>query len=507
MDEESRDDANTPPPQTLTFDTLTTDTQPLKIPDSEGKQSNLDKLVTLIQKEPQMRTDFECHEFVHFLKKHILWFNSLSPGQIQEIIKRCKFLRVYPDTIFIKQGDIGDSMYAILRGDVAVHVIFEHENERECLNRVEAAMSKKKFSKNDFGSEVATSTTGACIGEVALVNENCMRTASCFALTVCDFIVIDRALYSVSVKEVIEQEFQDKTNFVERNPLFRSWTPRQRNQLVISMKKLRIGFGEKLARQGQEVDNIYFIYKGDMEIQIDSKLYERQYQNLYTEMKKLLPELIKDPRPIPQAPHLLRKERMARQKPQRICLLGENETIGSLEIILGLDTYIENATAPGDCELLYLKRSQFEKMFKRKYALATLDKLKEALANKLCLYIYQSDPSTVAFLKFLNIKLMDFVILQEVKRNKHAKARQGINIGAERVTRGVEAKDVRNLMKRLHMNTDSAAELPPEDMSEIALAKMDRRLRLWSENTNMNGSRLASLQSSTITLSNNSRVA
>ncbi|XP_059178746.1 uncharacterized protein LOC131957918 isoform X1 [Physella acuta] len=475
--------------------------------DVEGRQSNLDKFVTLIQKDPQMRTDFECHEFVPFLRKHIEWFHSLKQGSIQEIIKRCKYLRVEPDSIFIKQGDTGDSMFAILRGEVSVHVIFESENERECLNRVEAALGKKKFSKNDFGNEVAQKTAGACIGEVALVSENCMRTASCFASTLCEFVVIDRALYAVSVKEVIEKEFQDKTNFVERNPFFKSWTPRQRNQLVISFKKIKIGYSEKLARQGQEVDNVYFIYKGDVEIQIDSSYYERQYPQLYTEMKKLLPELIRDPKSIPQAPHLLRKERMAGHKPQKICILGENEIIGSLEIILGLETYIENATAPGDCELLVLKKSQFEKMFKRKYALATLDKLKEVLANKLCLYIYQSDPNKVAFLKFLNIKLMDSSILQEVKRSKNAKVRQGTNIGAERQTRNVEEQEIINVMKRLHMNSDSAAELPPEDMSEIALAKMDRRLRLWSEYTNMNGSKLAGLQSSTITLSNNSRVA
>ncbi|KAH9514724.1 hypothetical protein Btru_023414 [Bulinus truncatus] len=478
-----------------------------KHPDVEGKQSNLEKLVSLIQKEPHLRTDFECHEVIPFLKKHIVWFNTLNTGQIQEIIKRCKFLRVQPDDIFIKQGDTGDSMFAILRGTVAVHVILDCDNERECLTRVETALGKKKITKNDFGTEVAQTQAGACIGEVALVNENNTRTASCFAVTTCDFIVIDRSLYSVSVKEVIEKEFQDKTDFVERNPLFRPWTPRQRNQLVISMKKLKIGYGERLARQGQDVDNVYFIYKGDIEIQIDSRQYEKQFPQLYGEMKRLLPELTRDAKSLPLAPHLLRKERMASHKPQKICLLGENETIGSLEIILGLETYIENATAPGHCELLVLKRGQFEKTFKRKYALATLDTLKESLANKMCLYIYQSDPSKVAFLKFLNIKLMDANILLEVKRSKLAKVRSNINIGAERVRKNVEEEDIRSVMKRLHMSTNRAAELPPEDMSEIALAKMDRRLRLWSEHTNMNGSKIARLQSATITLSDNSRVA
>ncbi|XP_055868348.1 uncharacterized protein LOC106055632 [Biomphalaria glabrata] len=478
-----------------------------KVFDFEGKQSNLDKLVALIQKEPHLRTDFECHECSPFLKKHIQWFNSLKLSQIQDIIKRCKFLRVNPDEIFIKQGDIGDSMYAILRGTAAVHVMLDCENEKECLNRVELALAKKKLSRNDFGTEVAQTLTGSCIGEVAMVGSNNIRTASCFALNTCDFMVIDRSLYSVSVKEVIEQEFHDKTTFVERNPLFKAWTPRQRNQLVISMKKLKIGYGEKLARQGQDVDNVYFIYKGDIEIQIDSRLYEKQYPQLHSEMKRLLPELTKDTKSLPLAPHLLRKERMTSHRPQKICLLGENETIGSLEIILGLDTYMENATAPGHCELLVLKRGQFEKTFKRKYALATLDQVKESLANKLCLYIYQSDPNKVAFLKFLNIKLMDSNILLEVKRSKHAKARRNTNIGGERVNRSVEQQDIKNVMKRLHMSTNRAAELPPEDMSEIALAKMDRRLRLWSEHTNMNGSKLSRLQSATITLSDNSRVA
>ena len=47
------------------------------------------------------------------------------------------------------------SMYAILRGDVTVHVITDTENEHECYSKVEAAITKKKFNRNDFGNEVA----------------------------------------------------------------------------------------------------------------------------------------------------------------------------------------------------------------------------------------------------------------------------------------------------------------------------------------------------------------
>ncbi|XP_005112955.2 uncharacterized protein LOC101859221 [Aplysia californica] len=468
--------------------------------DSWGRQTNLDKLVSLIQREPEARMDFECNEFIQFLKKYIEWFSGIKNELIKEIIKNCRYLKCPPETVIIKQGDLGDSMYAILRGSLAVHVIFETENEKECYGKVEAAMTKKKFNRNDLGNEVAQKGSGACIGEVALIQENCMRTASCITATDCEFIVIDRALYNVSVKDFIEREFQDKTQFVERNPLFSSWTPRQRNQLVISLKKQKVGFGDRLVRQGQELDGVYFIFKGDLEIHIDSRMYKRQYPMFYAELQNLLPEMVGKNKRAFQAPHVLRKERMAGHRPQQLCILGANESVGSLEMTLGLDTYIETAVSPGECELVMLKRTQFERMFKRKYAATTLEKLREALAQKLCLYIYQSEPQNTAFLKFLNMKLMDATVLQEVKKSKHARARQEANIGQISETRTVEEKDIANVLKRLHMSSESAAQLPPEDMSELALAKMDRRLKLWSEKTNMNGSKLAELQSSTLHL-------
>lgn len=348
---------------------------------------------------------------------------------------------------------------------------------------------------------------GSCIGEVALACENCMRTATCLTMTECDFLVIDRELYNVSVKEYIEREFDDKKMFVERNPLFRSWTPHQKNQLIISMRKMTVGFGDKIARQGHEMDSIYFIFKGDLEIHIDCQMYKTQFPQMYSDLKVLLPELVHEERPTYQAPHVELKERMAARKSKQICILGANETIGTLEVLLGLDTYIETARSPGECEVLLLKRSQFERMFKRKYALHAVEKLKESLASKLCLYIYQSAPRNVAFLKYLNMRLMDATVLQEVRKNKNSKVRAGVNIGQEKVNRAVDEHDIADLLKRLHMSADSAGQLPPEDMSEVALAKMDRRLRLWSEKTNMNGSKLERLQTSSISLSVDSSVA
>lgn len=62
---------------------------------------------------------------------------------------------------------------------------------------------------------------GKSFGEMALLKEDCIRTATVVADTDTDLVVIDRNLYNRSVKDVLEKEFQQKTKFVDENSLFK----------------------------------------------------------------------------------------------------------------------------------------------------------------------------------------------------------------------------------------------------------------------------------------------
>ena len=50
-----------------------------------------------------------------------------------------------------------------------------------------------------------SSGAGATFGEVALISEDCVRTASIITDEPSDVIVIDRQLYNRSVKEVLQK--------------------------------------------------------------------------------------------------------------------------------------------------------------------------------------------------------------------------------------------------------------------------------------------------------------
>lgn len=165
-----------------------------------------------------------------------------------------------------------------------------------------------------------------------------------------------------------------------------------------------------------------------------------------------------------------------------------------MEMVMGLDNYIETATARSSCTLLKVRRQQYDRMLKRKFAVSTLERLKENLTSRLCLYIYQCPVADSAFLRFLNMKMADASLLATLRKGKQVFDANGV------FQPTVNDKDVSEslveLMKRLHMPRDTAASLPPEDMSEVALSNMDKRLKLWSENSRLNGSKLVKLQNS-----------
>ena len=70
--------------------------------------------------------------------------------------------------------------------------------------------------------DCACAADGRTFGELALLNDNCVRSASIIADETSDLIVISRDLYNRSVAKIVGQEYQEKLDFVNSCSLFRS---------------------------------------------------------------------------------------------------------------------------------------------------------------------------------------------------------------------------------------------------------------------------------------------
>jgi CRP/FNR family transcriptional regulator, cyclic AMP receptor protein len=109
-------------------------------------------------------------------------FRNLSIEQIKTVVGICRKVNFSENEIIMKEGDIGDSLYIILKGTVEVIkslVIgdFSEDDYRE-------AVKNKVFTKIDEKSH-------AVFGEIALLEE-CKRTATVRAVTDCIFYEIKK---------------------------------------------------------------------------------------------------------------------------------------------------------------------------------------------------------------------------------------------------------------------------------------------------------------------------
>lgn len=100
---------------------------------------------------------------------------------------------------------------------------------------------------------------GEPFGDVALLSEDCIRTASVISDEVTDLLVVDRSLYNRSVRDVLAREFERKKTFIENHPLFSNWAPKYRTQLAMAMYQETLPYEGMLVKQGEPLSNIYFI--------------------------------------------------------------------------------------------------------------------------------------------------------------------------------------------------------------------------------------------------------
>ncbi|KAK7479018.1 hypothetical protein BaRGS_00029779 [Batillaria attramentaria] len=219
---------------------------------------------------------------------------------ITEVIRYCAFETRNPDDVIIKQGERGHRLYIALQGHVSIYVINKETasdgsrdnnviNE-EVLQTVTTACEQKKLDRNVLGTMV-WSGDGGTFGEVALIETDCVRTASVVADTHMDLLIVERDLFNRCLRGIVAEDMLAKTQFVERNPIFRSWPPRQRKQLVISLTTERVSYGARIIRQGQEASQIYFISSGEVEIHVDPRQYKTQFPRMWEEMLTLVPDL------------------------------------------------------------------------------------------------------------------------------------------------------------------------------------------------------------------------
>ncbi|XP_064635011.1 uncharacterized protein LOC135492444 isoform X2 [Lineus longissimus] len=384
-----------------------------------------EKVVATISKPPQKRNLKEIQDLLPwFLKKSAL-FNSLKTDVVTDIIRNCQFVTKHPDDVIIKQGDQGDCFYIILSGKVAIYINNALADEDNLTGTVEEEKEKaeeellpgeekkkKKLDRSQFGNYIAQIDAGKSFGELALISKSCVRNASIIADEVTDLLVVNRDLYNRSLRAAQIAEFEEKNKFVTENPLFANWQAKFKRQMAMSIVKQKVPYDGYIVKQGDPVIGLYFVIRGQAKVVVDPGHHESQYPQFFpveefetSERNEELEEILvsrkkkekssvqpETPRPPTTASLSKRRKETAdqRRRHMEICVIGEREIIGDVELSLDLPTYIFTIHCIQDTEVFSLDLKNYERLVTRKNPWS-IQLMKDMVAIKLHCRILRLD--------------------------------------------------------------------------------------------------------------------
>ncbi|CAI9720003.1 Hypothetical predicted protein [Octopus vulgaris] len=343
--------------------------------------SQYNYVVSILSKPPNLRQQSECEELVGWFKSRVRKiFNNLKT----DVIRNCKFERKKANELIIKQGEIGEKMFIVLKGLLSIYVQ-DLLNDVDQLNVINSMCKGELLEDRSILGEYKASTgASSVVGELALIKKDCVRIASVVVDEETDLIVIDQELYNRSVRETLERDYIERRKFVLDNPLFKGLAHKTRRQLIICLKKETFQYGNTIVKQGSPLDKTYFI------------LEERYLKENLKVMEK------------------------NRSNYRQLCLLGTNEHIGLIEHCLGLGTYIETAITTRTSHLMVLEK-RHEDLFLKKTnnGLQSNEHFQNAAYFRLLLYAHRcpiTDSSSI--FKYFLLKLQDESMLLDLRKQK-----------------------------------------------------------------------------------------
>ncbi|XP_063399051.1 uncharacterized protein LOC134683669 [Mytilus trossulus] len=414
-----------------------------------------DKVLGVLAKEPNERSDSDIYQIKSWFQKKSDLFNQLNDEIILDLIKNCEFVTVERDHLIIKQGDKGDCFFIILNGSVAIFIgssITKEDGRQEGALEEPESLTKDtgitdlqedfkemKFDRSNFGKYVGKIESGKSFGELALLNTDCVRNASIIAEEATDLIVINRELFNRCIRLFHAKEFAERNQFVETNPLFRGWLPKFKVQMAMSLRKEKLNFERVIVKQGDRFDGLRFITSGQAKLTSDPHMHSIQYPDYYPlpdvdelekdEVRESLRQELKmnecksatKSRPKLFTNDTDRSDKRSPKQSNRnieLCLICSQEIIGDMEVAMELDTYSYTVTCIQETEMYVLDQKNYERLIEKRHP-QTIEKIKNSVQEKYSLTLsWIKDKKEIPLFRYLIYKIQKKERKQKIKQKE-----------------------------------------------------------------------------------------
>ena len=182
---------------------------------------------------------------------HLPLFSELNEQELQSLLPYIQSKTFMKNSLICQEGERGDSLFVISRGEVAI--------------------TKQTPGGKEVG--VRNLREGDFFGEFGFFIDQ-KRHATVKAMTECEILEISRNELNHIIKihprlnEVLQNLFKERIldNFLALSPLFSSLTPKERGEVVKRFHLLKIPEGTIIFKGGDPPGSLYMVRSGGVEI-------------------------------------------------------------------------------------------------------------------------------------------------------------------------------------------------------------------------------------------------
>ena len=210
-----------------------------------------DELLKVLSTPPLERTEWE-------LQRLLLWAENVKtgnpqngfpfilglPGQDESNVRievcRCMTLeKVEPGTTIMKQGDKGECMYIIMKGEVEV---LAEENGKE--------------------KHLAIMRTGSSFGDIAIMADTEVRTATIRSTEACILGVLSRDDYRRHILRMQQEAKAEVVEMMQKVPYLSRVSRGDLLRMAMMFQPMVFRRGDLIAQQGEAPESVIFITSG-----------------------------------------------------------------------------------------------------------------------------------------------------------------------------------------------------------------------------------------------------
>ncbi|XP_070200517.1 uncharacterized protein [Littorina saxatilis] len=382
------------------------------------------QIINLTNKPPSLRTDEELDQLVPWLrKKSSNLFHDLENEKIKKLLKEADLRRYRFDDVILRQGDEGDEFFILVSGAITFYVNSTDDVETMVAKqKQEEAVAREQgrpVNREVYGTQVGTGTEGKTFGELALIYPDCVRNASVLSTNIySDVLVVSKDLYNETILGSQVREYEAKEKFINDSPLFHKWNPKLRKMAAMSIEKIKLKFEDVIIKQGSPINGLHFLVSGQVKIRVDPSMHPLQFPqhfpvgNLADLEKQKARELLRKEMNLGRSKSSTKKTSLASrsahhegnkksaQKALELCLMGAVDTIGDVEMVLGVSTYSQTVICTEAATVFHLDQRNYDRLVEKRNP-QTVDFMRDIVHTKLTLHFSRLSDDSIPMYRYI----------------------------------------------------------------------------------------------------------